>query len=48
MSETANNIEQKVSDAGIGAPAIIIIGEVVKESPKLMEIYQEVACGSAT
>ena len=43
-----DDIEQKVSDAGIGAPAIIIIGEVVKESPKLMGIYQEVACDSST
>jgi uroporphyrin-III C-methyltransferase len=40
------DIEQKVNASGIGAPAIIIIGEVVKESPKLMEIYQEVACKS--
>jgi len=43
-----DDIEQKVADSGIGSPAIIIIGEVVKESPKLMEIYQEVACGSST
>lgn len=38
------DIEQKVADSGIGAPAVIIIGEVVRESPKLIEIYQEVSC----
>ncbi|MEX2593026.1 MAG: uroporphyrinogen-III C-methyltransferase [Anditalea sp.] len=42
------DIEQKVFTSGIGAPAIIIIGEVVKESPKLMEIYQEVVWDSCT
>lgn len=36
------DIEQKVCESGIGAPAVIIIGEVVKESPLLMDIYKEV------
>lgn len=35
------DIEQKAEISGIGAPAVIIIGEVVRESAKLMEIYQE-------
>ncbi|WP_215225368.1 uroporphyrinogen-III C-methyltransferase [Echinicola shivajiensis] len=35
------NIEQKVLESGVGAPAIIIIGNVVSESPKLMNIYRE-------
>ncbi|ERM80905.1 hypothetical protein P872_11035 [Rhodonellum psychrophilum GCM71 = DSM 17998] len=35
------DIEEKAHDLTPGAPAIIIIGEVVKESPKLMEIYKE-------
>lgn len=35
------DIEEKASELTAGAPAIIIIGEVVKESPKLMEIYKE-------
>lgn len=36
------DIEQKVCESDIGAPAVIIIGEVVKESPLLMDIYKEV------
>lgn len=36
-----DDIEQKVLASGIGAPAVIVIGEVVKESPQLMEIYRE-------
>ncbi|UCS94734.1 uroporphyrinogen-III C-methyltransferase [Echinicola marina] len=36
-----HNIEKKVVESGVGAPAIIIVGEVVRESPKLMNIYQE-------
>jgi len=36
-----DDIEHKVLVSGIGAPAVIIIGEVVKESPQLMEIYKE-------
>ncbi len=35
------DIEQKVKLAGIGAPAVIIVGEVVRESPKLLETYRE-------
>ncbi|MBD8489551.1 uroporphyrinogen-III C-methyltransferase [Echinicola sp. CAU 1574] len=35
------NIEEKVHSSGIGAPAVIIVGDVVRESPKLMEIYRE-------
>lgn len=42
VAGTIQDIEQKVLMAGIGAPAVIIIGEVVRHSPKLMEIYQEV------
>jgi len=36
-----SDIEQKVAKSGIGAPAVIIIGDVVKESPKLMNVYRE-------
>ena len=36
------DIEQKVLVSGLATPAVIIIGEVVKESHNLMEIYQEV------
>lgn len=42
VAGTIEDIEQKVLVSGIGAPAVIIIGEVVKQSPKLMEIYQDV------
>ncbi|GAB4107847.1 uroporphyrinogen-III C-methyltransferase [Echinicola sediminis] len=35
-----SDIQQKVEESGIGAPAVIIIGDVVRESPKLMEIYR--------
>lgn len=42
VAGTIEDIEQKVLIAGIGAPAVIVIGEVVRQSPKLMEIYQEV------
>lgn len=38
-----SDIEDKAEAAGVGTPAIIIIGEVVKESPRLMEVYREVA-----
>lgn len=44
---TIEDIEQKVLMAGIGAPAVIIIGEVVRQSPKLTEIYQEVTAASS-
>lgn len=36
------DILQKAEDAKVEAPAIIIIGEVVRESIKLAEIYREV------
>ncbi|GGF48708.1 uroporphyrinogen-III C-methyltransferase [Echinicola rosea] len=36
-----HDIEHKVQASGIGAPAVIVIGEVVRESPKLMEVYRE-------
>ena len=37
-----SDIEQKVEEAKVEAPAIIIIGEVVRESLKLAEVYREV------
>ena len=37
------DIEQKVKDSGLGSPAVIVIGEVVRESHDLMEVYQAVA-----
>ena len=37
-----SDIEQKVKEAKAEAPAIIIVGEVVKESVKLAEVYREV------
>jgi uroporphyrin-III C-methyltransferase len=36
------DISQKAKDAKVEAPAIIIIGEVVRESVKLAEVYREV------
>lgn len=36
-----DDIEAKVSELRISSPAVIIIGEVVRESVKLMELYQE-------
>lgn len=36
-----HDIIPKVAASGIGAPAVIIIGEVVRESPKLMAVYRE-------
>jgi uroporphyrin-III C-methyltransferase len=42
VAGTINDIEQKVLLSGIGAPAVMIIGEVVRESPRLMGIYKEV------
>lgn len=45
VAGSIEDIEQKVLLSGIGAPAVIVIGEVVKESPQLLAIYQEVvAC----
>jgi uroporphyrin-III C-methyltransferase len=37
-----HDIEAKAFENGVDAPAIIIIGEVVRESQKLAEIYLEV------
>ncbi|HSF53570.1 MAG TPA: uroporphyrinogen-III C-methyltransferase [Algoriphagus sp.] len=37
-----SDIEQRVKEAKAEAPAIIILGEVVKESVKLAEVYREV------
>jgi uroporphyrin-III C-methyltransferase len=36
-----SDIEQKAKEAQAEAPAIIIIGEVVRESTKLAEVYRE-------
>jgi len=41
VAGTIDDIEQKVLTSGIGAPAVMVIGEVVKESPLLMEVYSE-------
>lgn len=41
VAGTIDDIEQKVLASGIGAPAVMVIGEVVKESPQLMEVYRE-------
>jgi uroporphyrin-III C-methyltransferase len=41
VAGTIRDIEEKVLESGIGAPAIIIIGEVVKESYQLMDIYKD-------
>lgn len=41
VAGTINDIEQKVLLSGIAAPAVMVIGEVVRESPKLMEVYKE-------
>lgn len=38
---TMEDIEAKVADQNISAPAVIVIGEVVRESPRLMEVYRE-------
>lgn len=37
-----HDIEEKAFENKIGAPAIIIVGEVVRESQKLAEVYREV------
>ncbi len=37
-----SDIEQKAEDAKVEAPAIIIIGDVVRESMKLADVYREV------
>lgn len=36
-----HDIEQKANESKIEAPAIIIVGEVVRESVKLAEVYRE-------
>jgi len=41
-SGTMDDIEEKVIGEKIEAPAIIIIGEVVRESPNLMDVYRDV------
>ncbi len=47
VAGTIRDIRQKAILASIGAPAIIIVGEVVKESNQLKDIYHEfVAVGS--
>ncbi|MDN3668892.1 uroporphyrinogen-III C-methyltransferase [Echinicola jeungdonensis] len=42
VAGTIHDIEQKVKETGIGAPAVIIVGEVVRESLKMAALYQEV------
>jgi uroporphyrin-III C-methyltransferase len=42
VAGTINDIQDKADREKVAAPAIIIIGEVVKESYRLKEIYQEV------
>jgi uroporphyrin-III C-methyltransferase len=42
IAGTIEDIVSKAHQAGIAAPAIIIVGEVVKESYKLKEIYGQV------
>lgn len=38
---TIENIEKVVLDKGLGSPAVIVIGEVVKHSHKLRDFYKE-------
>src|SRR5690606_18626302 len=42
VAGTIGDIGQKVILSGIGAPAVMVIGDVVKESRLLMDIYKEV------
>lgn len=42
VAGTIEDIEDKVRASGIGAPAVMVIGEVVRESPQLIGIYKEV------
>jgi uroporphyrin-III C-methyltransferase len=42
VAGTIQDIESKAKSSGITAPAIIIAGEVVRESYRLRDIYQEV------
>ena len=43
---TINSIETVVNEYGLGSPAIIVIGEVVKESSKLRAFYEEIKVDS--
>lgn len=43
VAGTIEDIEQKVLLSGIGSPAVIVIGEVVKESLPLKKFYKEMA-----
>lgn len=43
---TINSIETVVKEYGLGSPAIIVIGEVVKESSKLRAFYEEIKVDS--
>jgi uroporphyrin-III C-methyltransferase len=43
VAGTIDDIQNKVTESRIGGPAVIVIGEVVKESYLLKEIYQEFA-----
>ncbi len=47
VAGSIDDIEQKVQAAGLGSPAVIVIGEVVRESPKLMEVFHAVTCESS-
>jgi uroporphyrin-III C-methyltransferase len=42
IAGTIGDIQDKANQSGIAAPAIIIAGEVVKESYKLKEVYDQV------
>lgn len=42
VAGTISNIEKKAQEDRVGAPAIIIIGDVVRESPQLKAIYESV------
>jgi uroporphyrin-III C-methyltransferase len=42
VAGTIQDIQEKADRSGIAAPAIIVVGEVVKESYQLKEIYHEV------
>ncbi|MGY6520950.1 MAG: uroporphyrinogen-III C-methyltransferase [Mongoliitalea sp.] len=42
VASTIQDITFKAAQAGIAAPAIIVVGEVVKESYRLKEVYEQV------
>ncbi|MEX2513589.1 MAG: uroporphyrinogen-III C-methyltransferase [Cyclobacteriaceae bacterium] len=46
IAGTMRDIEMKSYESGISSPAVIIVGEVVRESPQLLEVYREVAYAS--